>query len=46
MFSFHVSSKRHLSPEEFYQVFRMTMADFEHLALWKQKELKKQARLF
>ncbi|MCJ8740534.1 hypothetical protein PDJAM_G00060060 [Pangasius djambal] len=38
--------ERHLSPDEFYQVFGMTMADFEHLALWKQNELKKQARLF
>ncbi|KAK3524448.1 hypothetical protein QTP70_029316, partial [Hemibagrus guttatus] len=38
--------ERHLSPEEFYQVFGMTMADFERLALWKQNELKKQARLF
>ncbi|XP_053504267.1 actin-binding LIM protein 3-like [Ictalurus furcatus] len=38
--------ERHLSPDEFYQVFGMTMADFERLALWKQNELKKQARLF
>uniref|UniRef100_A0A4W4GQD9 HP domain-containing protein n=1 Tax=Electrophorus electricus TaxID=8005 RepID=A0A4W4GQD9_ELEEL len=38
--------ERHLSPEEFYQVFGMTMVDFDRLALWKQNELKKQARLF
>uniref|UniRef100_A0A3B4CKI4 Actin binding LIM protein family, member 3 n=1 Tax=Pygocentrus nattereri TaxID=42514 RepID=A0A3B4CKI4_PYGNA len=38
--------ERHLSPEEFYQVFRMTIADFDRLALWKQNELKKQVRLF
>ncbi|XP_058271238.1 actin-binding LIM protein 3-like isoform X7 [Hemibagrus wyckioides] len=38
--------ERHLSPEEFYRVFGMTMSDFERLALWKQNELKKQARLF
>ncbi|XP_047661715.1 actin-binding LIM protein 3-like isoform X2 [Tachysurus fulvidraco] len=38
--------ERHLSPEEFHQVFRMTMGDFERLASWKQNELKKQARLF
>ncbi|XP_030620507.1 actin-binding LIM protein 3 isoform X2 [Chanos chanos] len=38
--------ERHLSPEEFYQVFGMTMADFDRLALWKKNELKKQARLF
>lgn len=38
--------QRHLSPEEFYRVFRMTMADFDRLALWKRNELKKQVRLF
>nr|XP_023677069.1 actin-binding LIM protein 3-like isoform X2 [Paramormyrops kingsleyae] len=38
--------ERHLSPEEFYQVFGMTMTDFDRLALWKRNELKKQARLF
>ncbi|KAI4882495.1 hypothetical protein NFI96_018891, partial [Prochilodus magdalenae] len=38
--------ERHLSPEEFYQVFGMTIADFDRLALWKQNELKKQVRLF
>uniref|UniRef100_A0A673WFS6 Actin binding LIM protein family member 3 n=1 Tax=Salmo trutta TaxID=8032 RepID=A0A673WFS6_SALTR len=38
--------ERHLSPEDFYRVFRMTMADFDRLALWKRNELKKQVRLF
>ncbi|XP_039631616.1 actin-binding LIM protein 3 isoform X2 [Polypterus senegalus] len=38
--------ERHLSPEEFYQVFGMSMAEFDRLALWKRNELKKQARLF
>lgn len=38
--------QRHLSPEEFYQVFGMTMAEFDRLALWKRNEMKKQARLF
>ncbi|XP_032065356.1 actin-binding LIM protein 3 isoform X3 [Thamnophis elegans] len=38
--------ERHLSPEEFYQVFGMTIAEFDRLALWKRNELKKQARLF
>ncbi|KAL0994706.1 hypothetical protein UPYG_G00126050 [Umbra pygmaea] len=38
--------ERHLSPEEFYRVFRMTMADFDRLAVWKRNELKKQVRLF
>uniref|UniRef100_A0A3B3TDS9 Actin binding LIM protein family, member 3 n=1 Tax=Paramormyrops kingsleyae TaxID=1676925 RepID=A0A3B3TDS9_9TELE len=38
--------ERHLSPEEFYQVFGMTVVEFEQLALWKRNELKKQARLF
>lgn len=38
--------ERHLSPEEFIQVFGMTIEDFDRLALWKRNELKKQARLF
>lgn len=38
--------ERHLSAEEFYQVFGMTIAEFDRLALWKRNELKKQARLF
>ncbi|XP_068182268.1 actin-binding LIM protein 3 isoform X9 [Antennarius striatus] len=38
--------ERHLSPEEFVQVFGMTMEDFDRLALWKRNELKKQTRLF
>ncbi|ETE72225.1 Actin-binding LIM protein 3, partial [Ophiophagus hannah] len=40
------SLQRHLSAEEFYQVFGMTIAEFDRLALWKRNELKKQARLF
>ncbi|KAA0709442.1 Actin-binding LIM protein 3 [Triplophysa tibetana] len=38
--------ERHLSPEEFIQVFGMTIAEFDRLALWKRNEMKKQARLF
>ncbi|XP_059846168.1 actin-binding LIM protein 3 isoform X3 [Hypanus sabinus] len=38
--------ERHLSPEDFYRVFGMTLAEFDRLALWKRNELKKQARLF
>ncbi|CAL8306886.1 unnamed protein product [Arctogadus glacialis] len=38
--------ERHLSGEEFVQVFGMTVEDFDRLALWKRNELKKQARLF
>lgn len=41
-----LSPQRHLSQEEFYQIFGMTMAEFDRLALWKRNELKKQARLF
>lgn len=40
------SLQRHLSQEEFYQVFGMTISEFDRLALWKRNELKKQARLF
>ncbi|XP_063343145.1 actin-binding LIM protein 3-like isoform X3 [Pelmatolapia mariae] len=38
--------ERHLSPEEFYRVFGMSMSAFDRLAQWKQNELKKQVRLF
>ncbi|XP_043925140.1 actin-binding LIM protein 3 isoform X2 [Protopterus annectens] len=38
--------ERHLSAEEFYQVFGMTIGEFDRLALWKRNELKKQSRLF
>eukprot|EP00063_Salmo_salar_P093697 XP_014068532.1 PREDICTED: actin-binding LIM protein 3-like isoform X10 [Salmo salar] len=38
--------ERHLSPEEFLQVFGMTVAEFDRLALWKRNGMKKQARLF
>ncbi|XP_037530704.1 actin-binding LIM protein 2 [Nematolebias whitei] len=38
--------ERHLSPEEFQQVFSMTLEQFDRLALWKKNDLKKAARLF
>ncbi|XP_057206209.1 actin-binding LIM protein 3 isoform X5 [Triplophysa rosa] len=38
--------ERHLSPEEFFHVFGMTIAEFDRLALWKRNEMKKHARLF
>ncbi|XP_029956911.1 actin-binding LIM protein 3-like isoform X2 [Salarias fasciatus] len=38
--------ERHLSPEEFYRVFSMSMSAFDRLAQWKKNELKKQVRLF
>ncbi|KPP67111.1 hypothetical protein Z043_114328, partial [Scleropages formosus] len=38
--------ERHLSPEDFQQVFGMTIEHFDRLALWKRNELKKKARLF
>nr|XP_054587069.1 actin-binding LIM protein 3 isoform X2 [Nothobranchius furzeri] len=38
--------ERHLSPEEFYRVFGMSMSVFDRLAQWKKNELKKQVRLF
>ncbi|KAA8586764.1 hypothetical protein FQN60_000600 [Etheostoma spectabile] len=34
--------ERHLSPEDFYRVFGMSMSAFDHLAQWKKNELKKQ----
>ncbi|XP_034413287.1 actin-binding LIM protein 2 isoform X2 [Cyclopterus lumpus] len=38
--------ERHLSPEDFQQVFGMTLEKFDRLALWKKTDLKKKARLF
>uniref|UniRef100_UPI003AB0D43E actin-binding LIM protein 2 n=1 Tax=Centroberyx gerrardi TaxID=166262 RepID=UPI003AB0D43E len=38
--------ERHLSPEDFQQVFGMTLEQFERLALWKKNDMKKKARLF
>ncbi|XP_075942982.1 actin-binding LIM protein 2 [Anarhichas minor] len=38
--------ERHLSPEDFQQVFDMTLDQFDRLALWKKNDLKKKARLF
>ncbi|XP_037834822.1 actin-binding LIM protein 3 isoform X2 [Kryptolebias marmoratus] len=38
--------ERHLSPEEFYRVFGMSMSAFDRLAQWKKNELKKRVRLF
>uniref|UniRef100_A0A4W3GQP4 Actin binding LIM protein family, member 3 n=1 Tax=Callorhinchus milii TaxID=7868 RepID=A0A4W3GQP4_CALMI len=38
--------ERHLSPADFYRIFRMTLGEFDRLALWKRNELKKHARLF
>lgn len=38
--------QRHLSPEEFHNVFGMTIEEFDRLALWKRNDLKKKALLF
>ncbi|XP_036407301.1 actin-binding LIM protein 2 isoform X6 [Megalops cyprinoides] len=38
--------ERHLSPEDFQQIFGMTIEQFDRLALWKRNDLKKRARLF
>ncbi|KAM4854444.1 actin-binding LIM protein 2 isoform 7-T7 [Thomomys bottae] len=38
--------ERHLSPDEFQQVFGMSMEEFDRLALWKRNDLKKKALLF
>ncbi|OXB75748.1 UNVERIFIED_CONTAM: hypothetical protein H355_013357 [Colinus virginianus] len=37
---------RHLSPEEFQEVFKMSIEEFDRLALWKRNDLKKKALLF
>ncbi|XP_053092330.1 dematin isoform X2 [Pangasianodon hypophthalmus] len=38
--------ERHLSPEEFENLFGMTMEEFDRLSLWKRNELKKRLSLF
>ncbi|KAM4532493.1 dematin isoform 1-T1 [Fundulus diaphanus] len=38
--------ERHLSTEEFQQVFGMPIAEFDRLSLWRRNELKKKASLF
>lgn len=38
--------ERHLSQEEFYSVFGMTLQDFDRLSLWKRNDLKKKVCLF
>ncbi|KAJ7427294.1 actin binding LIM protein family member 2 [Willisornis vidua] len=40
------ASRRHLSPEEFQEVFKMSIEEFDRLALWKRNDLKKKALLF
>uniref|UniRef100_A0A3B3QVH3 Dematin actin binding protein n=1 Tax=Paramormyrops kingsleyae TaxID=1676925 RepID=A0A3B3QVH3_9TELE len=38
--------ERHLAPEEFLDVFKMSIEDFDQLSLWKQNDLKKKVLLF
>ncbi|CAN0097011.1 unnamed protein product [Lampetra planeri] len=38
--------ERHLSPEEFYQLFGMSIQEFDRLPLWKKNEMKRRLRLF
>uniref|UniRef100_A0A8C5QCX6 Actin binding LIM protein 1 n=1 Tax=Leptobrachium leishanense TaxID=445787 RepID=A0A8C5QCX6_9ANUR len=38
--------ERHLAPEVFQEIFRMTIQEFDRLPLWRRNELKKRARLF
>ncbi|XP_039088034.1 actin-binding LIM protein 2 isoform X7 [Hyaena hyaena] len=38
--------ERHLSPEDFREVFGMSVEEFDRLALWKRNDLKKKALLF
>lgn len=41
-----LSLQRHLTPEEFLDVFKMSIEDFDQLSLWKQNDLKKKVLLF
>ncbi|XP_038559260.1 dematin-like isoform X2 [Micropterus salmoides] len=38
--------ERHLSQEEFFSVFGMSIEEFDHLSVWKRNELKKKVCLF
>lgn len=38
--------ERHLSQDEFYSVFGMTLEDFDRLSLWKRNDMKKRVCLF
>ncbi|XP_044152664.1 actin-binding LIM protein 1 isoform X29 [Bufo gargarizans] len=38
--------ERHLAPEVFQDLFKMTIQEFDKLPLWKRNDLKKKARLF
>uniref|UniRef100_A0A3Q3FVR8 Dematin actin binding protein n=1 Tax=Labrus bergylta TaxID=56723 RepID=A0A3Q3FVR8_9LABR len=38
--------ERHLSPEQFLELFGMPIAEFDRLSLWRRNELKKKASLF
>ncbi|CAK6980583.1 dematin [Scomber scombrus] len=38
--------ERHLVPEQFEELFGMSMAEFDRLSLWRRNELKKKAQLF
>ncbi|XP_076857386.1 dematin-like [Brachyhypopomus gauderio] len=38
--------ERHLSPEEFQNLFGMTMSEFDRLSLWKRNDMKRKVSLF
>uniref|UniRef100_A0A8B9KGH8 Actin binding LIM protein 1b n=1 Tax=Astyanax mexicanus TaxID=7994 RepID=A0A8B9KGH8_ASTMX len=38
--------ERHLSPEVFFNIFRMEIHEFDRLPLWKRNDMKKKAKLF
>ncbi|XP_041426232.1 uncharacterized protein LOC100158300 isoform X11 [Xenopus laevis] len=38
--------ERHLAPEIFHEIFRMTIQEFDKLPLWRRNDLKKRAKLF
>ncbi|XP_051965304.1 dematin-like [Xyrauchen texanus] len=38
--------ERHLAPEDFQNVFGMSIEEFDHLSLWKRNDLKKKVSLF
>lgn len=41
-----LSSQRHLAPEVFWEIFGMSIQEFDKLPLWRRNDMKKKAKLF
>lgn len=41
-----LSPQRHLAPEVFWEIFGMSIQEFDKLPLWRRNDMKKKAKLF